>query len=244
MQPPCFCAFPKMQEKKGTKNTQNNPNHFNLRSIPECASKGTSNIKSYFNSFIASRGKKEKKKKLDWGNLTGQAADVTREGCFLTTRLQPNAAHQHVSAFSHCGGAQAERGSCFHPDWVKFPLWRENVNVSFTPVLSFIMIKQFILREKGAKRNAGSRFIHRLSCFIRALVILYHAPLSGRQEARLCAQTNLSYSAFSPPFLFFIFFISFLSFPHHRLSSLLLAYSFFTCDCRPVKVILNQSNPL
>lgn len=63
MQPPCFCAFPKMQEKKGTKNTQNNPNHFNLRSIPECASKGTSNIKSYFNSFIASRGKKKKKKK-------------------------------------------------------------------------------------------------------------------------------------------------------------------------------------
>lgn len=47
---------------------------------------------------------------------------------------------------------------------------------------------------------------------------------------------------FFPPLSFF--FISFLSFPHHRLSSLLLAYSFFTCDCRPVKVILNQSNPL
>lgn len=42
-----------------------------------------------------------------------------------------------------------------------------------------------------------------------------------------------------PPFFFFISFLS--SLP---LSFLLLAYSFFTCDCRPVKVILNQSNPL
>lgn len=36
---------------------------------------------------------------------------------------------------------------------------------------------------KGGKRNAGSSFIHRLSCFIHTLVILYHAPLSSRQEA-------------------------------------------------------------
>lgn len=72
---------------------------------------------------------------------------------------------------------------CFHPDWVRFPFDGGNVNVSFTPVLSFIMIKQFIPGERGGKRTACSGSIHRLSCFIHTLVILYHAPLSGRQEA-------------------------------------------------------------
>lgn len=64
-----------------------------------------------------------------------------------------------------------------------FPLTGGNVNVSFTPVLSFIMIKQLIPGERGGKRPARSGSIHRLSCFIHTLVILYHAPLSGRQEA-------------------------------------------------------------
>lgn len=54
--------------------------------------------------------------------------------------------------------------------------------------------------------------------------------LSAAVKRPACIETNLSYSAF--------WFHSF------SLSSLLLAYSFFTCDCQPVKVILNQSNPL
>lgn len=54
--------------------------------------------------------------------------------------------------------------------------------------------------------------------------------LSAAVKRPASIETNLSYSAF--------WFHSF------SLSSLLLAYSFFTCDCQPVKVILNQSNPL
>lgn len=54
--------------------------------------------------------------------------------------------------------------------------------------------------------------------------------LSAAVKRPASIETNLSYSAF--------WFHSF------SLSSLLLAYSFFTCDCQPVKVILKQSNPL
>ena len=55
-------------------------------------------------------------------------------------------------------------------------------------------------------------------------------PLSAAVKRPASIETNLSYSAF--------WFHSF------SLSPLRLAYSFFTCDCQPVKVILNQSNPL
>lgn len=108
-------------------------------------------------------------------------------------------------------------------------LWRENVNVSFTPVLSFIMIKQFILRERGQRETrAVASFIACPVSFTRLWFSIMLLSAAVKRPAR--AETNLSYSAF--------WFHSF------SLSSPLLAYSFFTCDCQPVKVILNQSNPL
>lgn len=99
----------------------------------------------------------------------------------------------HVATISSCNCLPHCRTRGGNPDPLllssrlsQVSLWWENVNVSFIPVLSFIMIKQFILREKGGgERNASSSFIHRLSCFIHTLVILYHAPLSSRQEANL-----------------------------------------------------------
>lgn len=119
--------------------------------------------------------------------------------------------------------------SRFHGDWDKFSLWWENVNVSFIPVLSFIMIKQFILQEKWKREmQAVASFIACPVSFTRLWFSIMLLSAAVRRPSSI--ETNLSYSAF--------WFHSF------SLSSLLLAYSFFTCDCQPVKVILNQSNPL
>lgn len=127
----------------------------------------------------------------------------------------------------------------FHPDWVQFPLWRENVNVSFTPVWSFIMIKQFILRKKGRRETrAVASFIACPVSFTRLWFSIM--LLSAAVKPPGPAPKQISHILLFLPLSFF--FISFLS--ALPLSSLLLAYSFFTCDCRPVKVILNQSNPL
>lgn len=207
MQPPCFCAFPKMQEKMVQKNAQNNLNHFNLRFIPECGSKGTSNIKSYFNSLIASGG--GKKKKLDWGNLTGQAADVMREGCFLTTRLQPNTAHQHVSAFSHRGGAQAERGSRFHPDWVKSPPLKGECKCVIYTCLVFYHDKAVHTPGKGGEEKRGQS--------LHSSPVLFHSracdslSCSSQRPSRGPAprpNKSLIFCFFPPPFFFFLWFHS------------------------------------
>lgn len=110
-----------------------------------------------------------------------------------------------------------------------FPLTGGNVNVSFTPVLSFIMIKQFIPRERGKRETgAAASFIACPVSFTRLWFSIMLLSAAVKRPAGI--ETNLSYSTF--------WFRSF------SLSSLLLAYSFFTCDCQPVKVILNQSNPL
>jgi len=64
-------------------------------------------------------------------------------------------------------------------------LWWENVNVSFTPVLSFIMIKQFILWEKGEREmQAVASFIACPVSFTRLwfFIMLLSA---ARQEAGL-----------------------------------------------------------
>ena len=82
-------------------------------------------------------------------------------------------------------------------------LWWKNVNVSFTPVLSFIMIKQLILWERGKRETQASSVIHRLSCFIHKLVILYHAPLnspSGEGTSPLKQISHIPLFWFLPPF--------------------------------------------
>lgn len=142
----------------------------------------------------------------------------------------------HVATISSCNCLPLCRTRGGNPDpqllssrLSQVSLWWENVNVSFIPVLSFIMIKQFILREKGEKETqAVASFIACPVSFTRLWFSIM--LLSAAVKRPACIETNLSYSAF--------WFHSF------SLSSLLLAYSFFTCDCQPVKVILNQSNPL
>lgn len=82
---------------------------------------------------------------------------------------------------------------------------------------------------KGKRETrAVASFIACPVSFTRLWFSIMLLSAAVKRPARI--ETNLSYSAF--------WFHSF------SLSSLLLAYSFFTCDCQPVKVILNQSNPL
>lgn len=83
-------------------------------------------------------------------------------------------------------------------------------------------------KKKSLKRNTTCIFIHRLSSFIPGCLIHALAALAALATCHLAAPPARSYSC---PFIPFFF-------------SLRLAYSFFTCDCKSVKVILSQSNPL
>lgn len=86
--------------------------------------------------------------------------------------------------------------------------------------------------KKSLKRNTTCIFIHRLSSFIPGCLI-HVAPLS----LPVILAPRLPHIRTLPGFYFIISL-------RPRRSSLRLAYSFFTCDCKSVKVILNQSNPL
>lgn len=134
------------------------------------------------------------------------AADVTRES-WVFSHDAPPAKHcasackwlfplRHTGRTRLCG--------CFHPDWVKFPLWRENVNVSFTPVLSFIMIKQFILREKGWRETqAAASFI---ACPVSFARLWFSIMLLSAAAKRLGpAPKQISHILLFLPLSFFYF---------------------------------------
>lgn len=72
---------------------------------------------------------------------------------------------------------------CFHPDWVRFPFDGGECKCVIYTCLVFYHDKAVHTQGRGGGGTACSCSIHRLSCFIHTLVILYHAPLSGRQEA-------------------------------------------------------------
>lgn len=122
------------------------------------------------------------------------------------------------------------------------PLVSRYADISSVSPLSCFMISVLyrvkgVRKEKGGKktkkqkttpeRNTTCIFIHRLSSFIPGCLIHTLAT------CHLAAPGSLIFSPF--------YVVPSLS---ARRSSLRLAYSFFTCDCKSVKVILNQSNPL
>lgn len=109
-------------------------------------------------------------------------------------------------------------------------LWRGECKCVIYTCLVFYHDKAVHTRGKGGERElrAVAPFIACPVSFTRLWFSIMLLSAAVKRPAGI--ETNLSYSAF--------WFRSF------SLSSLLLAYSFFTCDCQPVKVILKQSNPL
>lgn len=123
------------------------------------------------------------------------------------------------------------------------PLVSRYADISSVSPLSCFMIsvlyrvkglshEKWTKKKKSLKRNTTCIFIHRLSSFIPGCLI--HVALLSLP---VILAPRLPHIRTLPGFYFII------SLRPHR-SSLRLAYSFFTCDCKSVKVILNQSNPL